>query len=175
MTRTYRKTVDGSVVLEVQEGRPFTLDSVKYPRNWITLSTPDQRAALGLELYDPAPEVDTRTNAEKNEEAANELPLAPTKFDNFLDSLLGFTGAPTDPDPRDHVLSIVQAAETGGAVPPGTHRLATSQFRGAEFLWRDPDLDEGYLQGLAMGLFAKSLGEVRMAWITAAGQTPFPE
>lgn len=34
--------------LYVDEGRPFTLAGTQYPANWLNLSTPDDKAALGL-------------------------------------------------------------------------------------------------------------------------------
>ena len=33
----------------IQEGTPFEIDGVQYPANWLNLSTPEEKAALGLE------------------------------------------------------------------------------------------------------------------------------
>ena len=33
----------------IQEGTAFTIDGVQYPANWLNLSTPEQKAELGLE------------------------------------------------------------------------------------------------------------------------------
>jgi len=33
----------------IQEGTEFTIDDVQYPPNWLNLSTPEEKAALGLE------------------------------------------------------------------------------------------------------------------------------
>jgi len=33
----------------IQEGTPFTIDGVQYPANWLNLSTPEEKTALGLE------------------------------------------------------------------------------------------------------------------------------
>ena len=33
----------------IQEGTPFEIDGVQYPSNWLNLSTPEEKAALGLE------------------------------------------------------------------------------------------------------------------------------
>lgn len=32
----------------IREGNPFTIDGVQYPSNWLNLSTPEQKTALGL-------------------------------------------------------------------------------------------------------------------------------
>ena len=32
----------------INEGQPFTIDGVQYPQNWLNLSTPEDKAALGL-------------------------------------------------------------------------------------------------------------------------------
>lgn len=34
--------------LYVDEGRPFTVDGTQYPANWLNLSTPEDKTALGL-------------------------------------------------------------------------------------------------------------------------------
>ena len=39
-------TLDGQYI---QEGQQFTIRGVEYPSNWLNLSTPEQKAALGLE------------------------------------------------------------------------------------------------------------------------------
>jgi len=41
----YSKT-DGQYI---QEGNAFTIDGVQYPQNWLNLSTPEQKAEIGLE------------------------------------------------------------------------------------------------------------------------------
>lgn len=33
----------------IQEGTPFEIDGVQYPANWLNLSTPEEKQALGLE------------------------------------------------------------------------------------------------------------------------------
>lgn len=33
----------------INEGIPFTIDGVQYPANWLNLSTPEEKAELGLE------------------------------------------------------------------------------------------------------------------------------
>jgi hypothetical protein len=33
----------------IQEGNAFTIDGVQYPQNWLNLSTPEQKAEIGLE------------------------------------------------------------------------------------------------------------------------------
>lgn len=33
----------------IQENTPFTIDGVQYPANWLNLSTPEEKVALGLE------------------------------------------------------------------------------------------------------------------------------
>jgi hypothetical protein len=33
----------------IQEGTQFTIDGVEYPSNWLNLSTPEQKEAIGLE------------------------------------------------------------------------------------------------------------------------------
>lgn len=33
----------------IVEGNPFTIDDVQYPANWLNLSTPEEKAELGLE------------------------------------------------------------------------------------------------------------------------------
>lgn len=33
----------------IQEGNPFSIDGIQYPSNWLNLSTPEQKAELGLE------------------------------------------------------------------------------------------------------------------------------
>lgn len=33
----------------INEGMPFTIDDVQYPANWLNLSTPEDKEALGLE------------------------------------------------------------------------------------------------------------------------------
>lgn len=43
---TFRHNESGR---EFREGAPFTLNGVKYPRKWLSLSTKQERAALGLE------------------------------------------------------------------------------------------------------------------------------
>ena len=35
--------------LYIQEGTEFTIDDVQYPPNWLNLSTPEEKEALGLE------------------------------------------------------------------------------------------------------------------------------
>lgn len=32
----------------IREGNPFAIDGVQYPSNWLNLSTPEQKTALGL-------------------------------------------------------------------------------------------------------------------------------
>jgi len=39
---------DGAIALLVQAGTPFTWDGIQYPANWTNLSTPDQKAAIGM-------------------------------------------------------------------------------------------------------------------------------
>jgi len=39
-------TTDGQYI---QEGTQFTIDGVEYPSNWLNLSTPEQKEAIGLE------------------------------------------------------------------------------------------------------------------------------
>lgn len=39
-------TLDGQYI---QEGQQFTIRGVEYPSNWLNLSTPEEKAALGLE------------------------------------------------------------------------------------------------------------------------------
>ena len=39
-------TLDGQYI---QEGQQFTIRGVEYPSNWLNLSSPEQKAALGLE------------------------------------------------------------------------------------------------------------------------------
>lgn len=39
-------TLDGQYI---QEGQQFTIRGIEYPPNWLNLSTPEQKAALGLE------------------------------------------------------------------------------------------------------------------------------
>lgn len=33
----------------ITEGMSFTIDGIQYPSNWLNLSTPDEKAAIGLE------------------------------------------------------------------------------------------------------------------------------
>ena len=33
----------------IQEGTPFVIDGVQYPANWLNLSTPEEKAQIGLE------------------------------------------------------------------------------------------------------------------------------
>ena len=39
---------NGAIALLVQAGTPFTWDGIQYPANWCNLSTPDQKAAIGM-------------------------------------------------------------------------------------------------------------------------------
>lgn len=39
-------TTDGQYI---QQGTQFTIDGVEYPANWLNLSTPEEKAAIGLE------------------------------------------------------------------------------------------------------------------------------
>jgi hypothetical protein len=39
---------NGVIALLVQAGTPFTWDGTQYPANWCNLSTPDQKAAIGM-------------------------------------------------------------------------------------------------------------------------------
>jgi hypothetical protein len=39
---------NGAIALLVQAGTPFTWDGTQYPANWCNLSTPDQKAAIGM-------------------------------------------------------------------------------------------------------------------------------
>ena len=42
----FYSTTDGQYI---QEGTPFTINDVQYPANWLNLSTPEEKAAIGLE------------------------------------------------------------------------------------------------------------------------------
>ena len=42
----FYSTTDGQYI---QEGTQFTIDGVEYPSNWLNLSTPEEKAAIGLE------------------------------------------------------------------------------------------------------------------------------
>ena len=42
----FYSTTDGQYI---QEGTQFTIDGVEYPANWLNLSTPEEKAQLGLE------------------------------------------------------------------------------------------------------------------------------
>jgi len=42
----FYSTTDGQYI---QEGTQFTIDGVEYPSNWLNLSTPEQKEAIGLE------------------------------------------------------------------------------------------------------------------------------
>ena len=39
---------DGIIVMLIPAGTPFTLDGVQYPANWCNLSTPEEKAAIGM-------------------------------------------------------------------------------------------------------------------------------
>ena len=39
---------DNTFVQFLASGTPFTLDDVQYPANWLNLSTPEEKAALGI-------------------------------------------------------------------------------------------------------------------------------
>ena len=42
----FYSTTDGQYI---NEGQAFTIDGVQYPQNWLNLSTPEEKAAIGLE------------------------------------------------------------------------------------------------------------------------------
>ena len=42
----FYSTTDGQYI---QEGTQFTIDGVEYPSNWLNLSTPEEKATIGLE------------------------------------------------------------------------------------------------------------------------------
>ena len=42
----FYSTTDGQYI---QEGNAFTIDGIQYPQNWLNLSTPEQKAEIGLE------------------------------------------------------------------------------------------------------------------------------
>ena len=42
----FYSTTDGQYI---NEGQSFTIDGVQYPSNWLNLSTPEEKAAIGLE------------------------------------------------------------------------------------------------------------------------------
>ena len=42
----FYSTTDGQYI---QEGTQFTIDGVEYPSNWLNLSTPEEKAEIGLE------------------------------------------------------------------------------------------------------------------------------
>ena len=42
----FYSTTDGQYI---QEGTQFTIDGVEYPSNWLNLSTPEEKEAIGLE------------------------------------------------------------------------------------------------------------------------------
>lgn len=39
---------DGIIVMLIPAGTPFTLNGVEYPANWCNLSTPEEKAAIGM-------------------------------------------------------------------------------------------------------------------------------
>ena len=42
----FYSTTDGQYI---NEGQAFTIDGVQYPQNWLNLSTPEEKASIGLE------------------------------------------------------------------------------------------------------------------------------
>ena len=48
---------NGIIIMLVTAGTPFTLDGVQYPANWCNLSTPEEKAAIGMVdvVYGPQP------------------------------------------------------------------------------------------------------------------------
>ena len=39
---------NGNIVQLIPDGNPFTLDGVEYPANWVNLSSPQDKAAIGM-------------------------------------------------------------------------------------------------------------------------------
>ena len=118
---------DGAIALLVQAGTPFTWDGIQYPANWCNLSTPDQKAAIGM--------VDVIYAAQPNDQyywvTQNEPVYDPLR--NVVN--VTFTATPKDLDelkanqisatnstaysillPTDWM--VVKAIETGGTVAP---------------------------------------------------------
>jgi len=64
----FYSTTDGQYI---QEGMQFTIDGVEYPSNWLNLSTPEQKAEIGLEeviaTNSPASDVYYWVSTELNE------------------------------------------------------------------------------------------------------------
>ena len=48
---------NGVIQQLIPDGAQFTVDGVEYPSNWVNLSTPEEKAAIGMVdvVYDPAP------------------------------------------------------------------------------------------------------------------------
>ena len=64
----FYSTTDGQYI---QEGTQFTIDGVEYPSNWLNLSTPEEKAEIGLEeviaTNSPASDVYYWVSTELNE------------------------------------------------------------------------------------------------------------
>lgn len=118
---------DNAIAMLVAPGTPFTWDGLQYPANWCNISTPDQKAAIGM--------VDVIYGAQPNDQyywvTQNEPVYDPLR--NVVN--ITYTATPKDLDelkasqisatnstaysillPTDWM--VVKAIETGGTVAP---------------------------------------------------------
>ena len=102
---------------KLRQGRPFTHNGIQYPGNWLTLTSSDEKAAIGITWEaDPAP-YDSRfySSANNPREVADVKPGMLDQQDTTAYSLL----APTD-------WYVVRKYENNTAIPVGITSFRTA-------------------------------------------------
>jgi hypothetical protein len=118
---------NGQVMLLVQAGTPFEWDGVQYPANWCNLSTPEEKAAIGMvdvvygtqpnQTYywvsEDAPVYNAQTNQVDINFTATPKDLTSVKTNaiNQINATAYSLLFPTD-------WMVVKATETSTSVPP---------------------------------------------------------
>lgn len=118
---------NGQVMLLVQAGTPFEWDGVQYPSNWCNLSTPEEKAAIGMvdvvygtqpnQTYywvsEDAPVYNAQTNQVDINFTATPKDLTSVKTNaiNQINATAYSLLFPTD-------WMVVKATETSTSVPP---------------------------------------------------------
>lgn len=105
----------------IQEGTPFEINGVQYPANWLNLSTPEEKAAIGLEeviaTNQPADQNYYWVSQELNGASLTyvntpkDLAECKTNATNQVNSSAYSILLPSD-------WMVVKAIETGGTVAP---------------------------------------------------------
>ena len=118
---------DGAIALLVQAGTPFTWNSIQYPANWTNLSTPDQKAAIGMVdvIYAAQPNDQyywVTQNAPVYDPLRNVVNVTYTATPKDLDQLKANQISATNSTAYSILLPtdwmVVKAIETGGTVAP---------------------------------------------------------